>query len=63
MCTPRHTTLPSWQFFQFFYSAHLIGHTLRLMNNTIADFRNQELYFVRDGILRQGLSNLNFERP
>ena len=33
------------------------------MYKDFANFRNQELSFVLDGISTQGLSNLNFERP
>ena len=38
-------------------------HEEMLARTCIADFQNQELSFVHDGISRQGLSNLNFERP
>ena len=43
------------------HAGYSVIHAVR-HREAVADFRNQELSFVLDGISRQDLSNLNFER-
>ena len=48
------------EYYRLIYIPGLAGET---QNISIADFQNQLRVIILAGLLRQGLSNLNFERP